>query len=387
MKILLLLLGFGVHSFCADGAAAADKEEAGCKRYRQIHLLDIPTCSRQRISLLKETGGATLGQLQPLGEGRPTLRMVCHKGEATSLAFIDNTNMLVGTSTGAIEAWDYSSLRVAGLYKKHNGRVSALNVPHPDAFISGGTDGKVRIWDMRASSFQQKLSCKGAVTALAYNGKDMQLAMGSNIEDPVTHRFGQGYLKIANLIGTYQIKQRLAEHSSFTAAYSQDGKYLFSDDDFWNSGLDVYSASADDYKTIASISFGNNVTPSALAVCNTTLVAGLANLGEDNTTLMAWDIQDNAVPIKGKEFPVCDDIVLNVVACPAKNELCTLHANRTNTRQRTIRVWRNGDVIQLIKEFPVSEYARHLAVTPDGSCVAYNNSNGFSIAQLEHDEL
>ena len=125
----------------------------------------------------------------------------CHDGATRALRALSDGRFVTGGADGRVRIWDpAASARVPVEVGGHSGRVNSVAVLTDDRIVSGGDDGEVRLWDLlstdgdavvsanRLGSIQSMVALPAGRFVCGWNdGRIQMLDSGSLAGTPLTH--------------------------------------------------------------------------------------------------------------------------------------------------------------------------------------------------------
>lgn len=187
-KDYLRQLGVGDEADAAESGSGSDSEADGVN-------------ARLRDTALKNTGRVTTPRADDIARAIPGATVSAHRGHAlpptcVALASRDEGVAVTGGKDARVIIWDVgtgSKLHAlkaadAGKHKRHParakghvGNVLSVAVTHDGALAaSGGSDGLVRVWDLRTGKLVESLrGHRGAVTGLSFHDGTRSLLSAS----------------------------------------------------------------------------------------------------------------------------------------------------------------------------------------------------------------
>ncbi|XP_016982456.1 U3 small nucleolar RNA-associated protein 15 homolog [Drosophila rhopaloa] len=168
----------------------------------------------------------------------------------------------------AVRLWDVANEKVVQTYADHHTDYIRAGAMHPQAghmFVSGGYDGKIKLYDTRAETVVQHTLDHGApVESMLFlpNGSVFVSAGGNQV-------------RVWDLVGGCRLLTMMSQHHKTVTCLrlGSDGRRLFS------GGLDrhvkIYDVST--YKTVHTLTYPNAVVSMAVASGDQAVVAGMVD--------------------------------------------------------------------------------------------------------------
>jgi len=141
--------------------------------------------------------------------------------------FLANQQIVVGSSSGHVQVWDYSKGILIHSFKAHERKVHSLAVePAGKIFASAGWDARVKLWSAKeGTQIMTIYGHKAPVNCLAFHPEGQLLVSGS----------WDGHLQIFDTLNRFCVATLKGHTSSIrSVCFSASGRHLFSGSDDGN---------------------------------------------------------------------------------------------------------------------------------------------------------